>query len=87
MKMTIQGLKCPSNDCTDPLKKTAISGSVKLWSNASTWPGNRVPRCGEAVEIKLADNILYDLTSDPCIYKVVVVNGRLTLKPKVSASP
>ena len=85
MKLTVDGIKCKNNDCTDPLKK-AVPGSLKNWSSAATWPGSSVPKCGESVEIKLADNIVYDLTDDPCIYKSVVVNGRLTFKPKVSRS-
>ena len=76
-----------NNLCTDLTKTGPIDAAERLWSNPASWTANRVPRCGEEVEVKMPWNMVYDIASDPCIYKSIVINGRLTLKRKVSGTP
>lgn len=48
----------------------AVEPTVRLWSNPTTWPSEKVPQDGDDVEILNGKNIVYDLEESP-IYNYI----------------
>jgi len=75
-KITMTGIRCIGG-CNTSVEKKALGPPV-FWSKTTSWPTKKLPVEGETVEILPGVNMIYDLPGDSPIFKLIIINGRLT---------
>jgi len=69
------GLRCLGS-CLETIENATIEDTIRLWSNASSWPSGAVPVEGEDVHVEPGWNMVLDI--DTPKVKLLRINGRLT---------
>jgi hypothetical protein len=72
--INIKGIACLYN-CVPEVPKNIPLGSIKYWSNKTTWPNETLPKDGDDVVIKAGDNIVLDLEQTPILNSLSIQGG------------
>ena len=72
--INIKGIACLYN-CVPEVPKNSPLGSIKYWSNKTTWPNETLPKDGDDVVIKAGDNIVLDLEQTPILNSLSIQGG------------
>ena len=78
--LQFNGVRCRENLvpwCTTLPIVSTCTGTVKLWSAASTWASGHVPLAGEDAVIPAGTIVVFDLETSP-VLRLIEVNGCLS---------
>mmetsp|Transcript_41638 Transcript_41638/g.63568 ORF Transcript_41638/g.63568 Transcript_41638/m.63568 type:complete len:141 (+) Transcript_41638:96-518(+) len=74
----MNGHRCVGS-CNEDITEVEPEDDVRYWSEAESWPDEKVPEEGDEVHIESGWNMVLDVADTP-IFKLVRVNGLLTFK-------
>ena len=78
-ELLFEGLQCSGGECA-PVEVNdglVLETETRNWSEASSWPLNKVPEEGDDVEIEATWNMILDVPVTP-VLNSLTINGRLT---------